>query len=40
MAPDPLDALRLPIVPVEPRPEFADDLLRRIEIAVSRSSTK
>ena len=33
MTPDPLDALRLPIVPVEPRPEFADDLLRRIEIA-------
>jgi catechol 2,3-dioxygenase-like lactoylglutathione lyase family enzyme len=30
MAPDPLDALRLPIVPVEPRPEFADALLRRI----------
>jgi hypothetical protein len=28
---DPLDALRLPIVPVEPRPEFADALLRRIE---------
>ncbi|HYW23284.1 MAG TPA: VOC family protein [Terriglobales bacterium] len=29
--PDPLDALRLPIVPVDPRPEFADALLRRIE---------
>jgi catechol 2,3-dioxygenase-like lactoylglutathione lyase family enzyme len=27
---DPLDALRLPIVPVEPRPEFAERLLRRI----------
>jgi catechol 2,3-dioxygenase-like lactoylglutathione lyase family enzyme len=27
---DPLDALRLPIVPVEPRPEFTDALLRRI----------
>jgi catechol 2,3-dioxygenase-like lactoylglutathione lyase family enzyme len=27
---DPLEALRLPIVPVEPRPEFADDLLRRL----------
>ena len=33
MAPDPLDALRLPIVPVEPRPEFADALLRRIGAA-------
>ncbi len=30
MTTDPLDALRLPIVPVEPRPEFADALLRRI----------
>ena len=30
MMPDPLDALRLPVVPVEPRPEFADALLRRI----------
>jgi catechol 2,3-dioxygenase-like lactoylglutathione lyase family enzyme len=29
--PDPLDALRLPLVPVEPRPEFAEALLRRIE---------
>jgi catechol 2,3-dioxygenase-like lactoylglutathione lyase family enzyme len=29
--PDPLDALRLPVVPVEPRPEFAAALLRRIE---------
>jgi catechol 2,3-dioxygenase-like lactoylglutathione lyase family enzyme len=28
--PDPLDALRLPIVPVDPRPEFADALERRI----------
>ena len=28
---DPLDALRLPVVPVEPRPEFAAALLRRIE---------
>jgi catechol 2,3-dioxygenase-like lactoylglutathione lyase family enzyme len=27
---DPLDALRLPIVPVEPRPEFAAGLLRRV----------
>jgi catechol 2,3-dioxygenase-like lactoylglutathione lyase family enzyme len=31
MAPDPLDALRLAIVPVQPRPEFADALLGRIE---------
>jgi catechol 2,3-dioxygenase-like lactoylglutathione lyase family enzyme len=30
MTADPLDALRLPVVPVEPRPEFAEDLLRRI----------
>ncbi len=29
--PDPLDALHLPVVPVEPRPEFAAALLRRIE---------
>ncbi|MBO0682728.1 MAG: VOC family protein [Candidatus Dormibacteraeota bacterium] len=29
--PDPLDALRLPVVPVDPRPEFAAALLRRIE---------
>jgi len=35
MTPDPLDALRLPIVPVEPRPEFADALLRRIGMARS-----
>jgi len=27
---DPLDALRLPVVPVEPRPAFAAALLRRI----------
>jgi catechol 2,3-dioxygenase-like lactoylglutathione lyase family enzyme len=31
MMPDPLDALRLPVVPVEPRPEFGAALLRRIE---------
>jgi catechol 2,3-dioxygenase-like lactoylglutathione lyase family enzyme len=29
--PDPLDALRLPLLPVEPRPEFAAALLRRIQ---------
>jgi catechol 2,3-dioxygenase-like lactoylglutathione lyase family enzyme len=30
MAADPLDALRLPVVPVDPRPEFTAALLRRI----------
>ena len=35
MATDPLDALRLPIVPVEPRPQFADALLHRIEAAAA-----
>ncbi len=30
MPADPLDALRLPIVPVEPRPEFEEALLRRM----------
>ena len=29
MAADPLDALRLPVVPVDPRPEFTAALLRR-----------
>jgi len=28
---DPLDALRLPVVPVDPKPEFAAALLRRIQ---------
>src|SRR5436305_13423198 len=32
MTGDPLDALRLPIVSVDPRPEFAAALLRRIEV--------
>jgi catechol 2,3-dioxygenase-like lactoylglutathione lyase family enzyme len=27
---DPLDALRMPVVPIEPRPEFAAALLRRM----------
>jgi catechol 2,3-dioxygenase-like lactoylglutathione lyase family enzyme len=31
MTSDPLDALRLPIVPIQPRPEFAEELLGRIE---------
>jgi catechol 2,3-dioxygenase-like lactoylglutathione lyase family enzyme len=42
MTPDPLDALRLPSVPVEPRPAFADALWRRIwggEEAIPRSAT-
>jgi catechol 2,3-dioxygenase-like lactoylglutathione lyase family enzyme len=30
MATEPLDALRLPVVPVDPRPEFASALMRRI----------
>jgi catechol 2,3-dioxygenase-like lactoylglutathione lyase family enzyme len=30
MTPDPLDGLRLPTVPIEPRPAFADALWRRI----------
>jgi catechol 2,3-dioxygenase-like lactoylglutathione lyase family enzyme len=33
MAADPLDALRLPVVAVDPRPEFAAALLRRITAA-------
>jgi catechol 2,3-dioxygenase-like lactoylglutathione lyase family enzyme len=32
MPADPLDALRLPIVPVEPRPEFTEALLRRMQM--------
>jgi catechol 2,3-dioxygenase-like lactoylglutathione lyase family enzyme len=31
MPPDPLDALRMPIVPIDPRPAFAAALRRRIE---------
>src|SRR3984957_13218308 len=30
MMPEPLEALRLPVIPVEPRPEFAAGLLRRL----------
>ena len=33
MTTDPLDSLRLPVVPIEPRPSFATDLLRRIQRA-------
>jgi catechol 2,3-dioxygenase-like lactoylglutathione lyase family enzyme len=33
MTSDPLDSLRLPVVPVEPRPSFAADLLARIQRA-------
>src|SRR5215218_9697074 len=37
MAPDPLDTLRLPIVPVSPRPAFAAELRRRVEDELGRS---
>ena len=30
MTPDPLESLRLPVMPVEPRPEFAASLRRRL----------
>ncbi len=33
MTADPLDVLRLPVVPIEPRPSFAADLVRRIQRA-------
>jgi catechol 2,3-dioxygenase-like lactoylglutathione lyase family enzyme len=33
--PDPLDALRLPLIPVAPRPEFANALLRRMQSQVA-----
>jgi catechol 2,3-dioxygenase-like lactoylglutathione lyase family enzyme len=36
MTADPLNALRLPVVPVDPRPEFAATLLRRITSAEGR----
>lgn len=43
MAYDPLDALRLAVVPVQPHPEFAADLLRRIRAeqvpAIGRGAT-
>ena len=42
MTPDPLHALRLPSVPIEPRPAFAEALWRRIagsEELVARSAT-
>jgi catechol 2,3-dioxygenase-like lactoylglutathione lyase family enzyme len=35
MAPDRLDSLRLPIVPIEPRPEFVASLRRRIASALA-----
>ena len=31
MTPDPLEGLLLPIVPIDPRPEFADALLQRMQ---------
>ena len=42
MTRDPLDALRLPSVPIEPRPAFADALWQRVagdEEAVAKSAT-
>ena len=40
MAADPLDALRLPVVPVDPRPEFTAALLRRITSAAAEAQTR
>lgn len=40
MAADPLDALRLPVVPVDPRPEFAAALLRRIPSGAAETQTR
>jgi hypothetical protein len=37
MAPDPLDTLRLAIVPVSPRPAFAAELRRRVADHLGRS---
>jgi catechol 2,3-dioxygenase-like lactoylglutathione lyase family enzyme len=37
---DPLDALRLPVVPIEPRAEFASALLRRIQGASAPSAAR
>jgi PhnB protein len=39
MATDPLIALRLPVEPIEPRPEFAADLRRRLEGALMSTTT-
>src|SRR5713226_1685391 len=35
---DPLDALRLPVVPVSPRPAFAAELRRRVEAELTTAS--
>jgi len=40
MAADPLDALRLPVVPVDPRPEFTAALLRRITSPATEAQTR
>ncbi len=40
MAPDPLDTLRLPIVPVSPRPAFAAELRRRVADGLGRSQVR
>jgi catechol 2,3-dioxygenase-like lactoylglutathione lyase family enzyme len=38
MSADPLDALRLPIVPIEPRSEFTEALLRRLQLVDQRET--
>ena len=38
MAGDPLDALRLPVVPVDPRPEFAATLRRQWSASLWRAT--
>jgi len=40
MAADPLDTLRLPVVPVDPRPEFTAALLRRITSSAAAAQTR
>jgi catechol 2,3-dioxygenase-like lactoylglutathione lyase family enzyme len=40
MATDPLDRLRLPAVPVEPRAEFAESLLRRLQPSDERTPSR
>ncbi|HWG62550.1 MAG TPA: VOC family protein [Streptosporangiaceae bacterium] len=40
MATDPLEALRLPVIPVEPRPEFTEALRRRLLAATEPSASR
>jgi catechol 2,3-dioxygenase-like lactoylglutathione lyase family enzyme len=40
MPADPLDNLRLPIIPVEPRASFAEDLLRRLQTSPAQPRTR